>query len=164
MVNIFHPFTIMLTAAHKTATSFSYFWCLLYHTTLWSCSQYWFPIFQSIIVAQSYFSHSDYVFAVRAVKKETYGMKKEVIVIIDYSPLWETMREKNISQYKLLQNGIDNKTLDTLKKKNNVTLLTVEKLCNILDCTPNDIVRFKKEDFWSLRAPEVPFLSLLFLL
>ena len=79
-------------------------------------------------------------------KKETYGMKKEVIVIIDYSPLWETMREKNISQYKLLQNGIDNKTLDTLKKKNNVTLLTVEKLCNILDCTPNDIVRFKKED------------------
>ncbi|MDE7043536.1 MAG: helix-turn-helix transcriptional regulator, partial [Acetatifactor sp.] len=56
--------------------------------------------------------------------------------MIDYSPLWETMKEKNISQYKLLQKGIDNKTLDTLKKKNNVTLLTVEKLCNILDCTP----------------------------
>lgn len=74
------------------------------------------------------------------------GQKKEVIVIIDYSPLWETMREKNISQYKLLKNGIDNKTLDTLKKKNNITLLTVEKLCNILDCTPNDIVRFEKED------------------
>lgn len=69
--------------------------------------------------------------------------KKEVIVIIDYSPLWETMKEKNVSQYKLLQGGIDNKTLDTLKKKNNITLLTVEKLCNILDCTPNDIVRFK---------------------
>ncbi|MCI9335072.1 MAG: helix-turn-helix domain-containing protein, partial [Lachnospiraceae bacterium] len=32
-------------------------------------------------------------------------------------------------------------------KKNNVTLLTVEKLCNILDCTPNDIVRFQKDDF-----------------
>lgn len=72
-----------------------------------------------------------------------------MIVIIDYSPLWETMKEKNIniSQYKLLQKGIDNKTLDTLKKKNNVTLLTVEKLCNILDCTPNDIVRFQKDDF-----------------
>lgn len=50
-----------------------------------------------------------------------------------------------ISQYKLLKSGIDNKTLDTLKKNNNVTLLTVEKLCNILDCTPNDIVRFTKD-------------------
>jgi len=65
-----------------------------------------------------------------------------VIVIIDFSPLWQTMDEKGITQYKLLKSGIDNKTLDTLKKNNNITLLTLEKLCNILDCTPNDIVRF----------------------
>lgn len=65
--------------------------------------------------------------------------------MIDYSPLWQTMKQKNVSQYKLLQSGIDNKTLDTLKKNNNITLLTVEKLCEILDCTPNDIVCFVKE-------------------
>jgi DNA-binding Xre family transcriptional regulator len=65
-----------------------------------------------------------------------------VIVIINYSPLWETMKQKGITQYRLLQAGIDNKTLDTLKKNNNITLLTLEKLCNIIDCTPNDIVRF----------------------
>lgn len=65
--------------------------------------------------------------------------------MIDYSPLWETMRRKNISQYKLLQSGIDNKTLDTLKKNKNITLLTVEKLCRILDCTPNEIVSFKED-------------------
>ena len=35
-----------------------------------------------------------------------------------------------------------NKTLDTLKKNKNVTLVTLEKLCKILECTPNDIVRF----------------------
>lgn len=52
------------------------------------------------------------------------------------------MKKKNISQYKLLQSGIDNKTLDALKKNNNITLLTLEKLCNICDCTPNDIVKF----------------------
>lgn len=40
---------------------------------------------------------------------------------------------------------IDNKTLDTLKKNNNITLLTLERLCDYLDCTPNDIVRFSKE-------------------
>lgn len=62
--------------------------------------------------------------------------------MIDYAPLWKTMAEKGISQYHLLQNGIDNKTLDTLKKNKNITLLTLEKLCRIINCTPNDIVRF----------------------
>ena len=50
---------------------------------------------------------------------------------------------KNISQYYLLKNGIDNKTLDSIKKGNNITLLTLERLCSILDCSPNDIVSFK---------------------
>ena len=38
--------------------------------------------------------------------------------------------------------GIDNKTLDGLKHNRNITLLTVEKLCNILECTPDKIVEF----------------------
>ena len=63
--------------------------------------------------------------------------------MIDYSPLWETMKERKVTQYQLLQNGIDNKTLDSLKKNKNVTVLTIEKLCDIIKCTPNDIVRFK---------------------
>ncbi|MBR4026498.1 MAG: helix-turn-helix transcriptional regulator [Lachnospiraceae bacterium] len=65
--------------------------------------------------------------------------------MIDYTPLWETMRKKNISQYQLLKSGIDNKTLDSLKKNKNITLLTVEKICKILNCTPNDIVLFQDE-------------------
>lgn len=56
------------------------------------------------------------------------------------------MKEKNISQYRLLKSGIDNKTLDSLKKGKNVTLVTIEKLCKILDCSPNDIVRFLEMD------------------
>ena len=65
--------------------------------------------------------------------------------MIDYSPLWQTMDDNQITQYYLLQNGIDNKTLDSLKKNKNITLLTLEKLCNLIDCTPNDIVLFIKE-------------------
>ena len=65
-----------------------------------------------------------------------------MLTIIDYSPLWQTMQDKNITQYQLLKAGIDNKTLDSLKKNKNITLLTVEKLCKILDCQPNDIVQF----------------------
>ena len=56
--------------------------------------------------------------------------------------MWETMRRKEISQYRLLKAGIDNKTLDAIKKGNNITLLTLEKICTILECTPNDVVRF----------------------
>lgn len=63
--------------------------------------------------------------------------------MISYNPLWETMKQKEITQYLLLKSGIDNKTLDNLKKNKNITLLTVEKLCKIIGCTPNDIVEFK---------------------
>lgn len=73
-----------------------------------------------------------------------YSIKKEgLILLIDYSPLWATMEQKNISQYMLLKSGIDNRTLDSLKKGKNITMLTLNKLCNILKCTPNDIVSFK---------------------
>lgn len=65
--------------------------------------------------------------------------------MISFSPLWKTLTEQNISQYRLLKSGIDNKTLDSLKKNKNITLLTLEKLCTIIGCTPNDIVEFIDE-------------------
>jgi len=71
--------------------------------------------------------------------------KKAKQIMIDYSPLWQTMKDNGVTQYKLLQSGIDNKTLDSLKKGKNITLLTLEKLCDILNCTPNDVIRFIKE-------------------
>lgn len=65
-----------------------------------------------------------------------------MIIIISYRPLWDTMSQKQISQYQLLKMGIDNKTLDGLKHNRNITLLTLEKLCVILECTPEKIVEF----------------------
>ena len=64
--------------------------------------------------------------------------------VLDYSPMWETMKRKGITQYRLLKSGVDNKTLDAIKKGNNITMLTLEKICNILDCTPNEVIRFQK--------------------
>lgn len=40
------------------------------------------------------------------------------------------------------KSGIDHKTLDRLKKNSNITALTLEKLCLILDCQPNDVITF----------------------
>ena len=42
--------------------------------------------------------------------------------------------------------SINNKTLESLKKGKNFTLLTVKKLCDILSYTPNDIVQFMDEE------------------
>lgn len=62
--------------------------------------------------------------------------------MIDFSPLWDTMDKQQITQYQLLKMGIDRKTLDSFRKNRNVTLLTVEKVANILNCEIQDIVRF----------------------
>ena len=54
--------------------------------------------------------------------------------MIDYTPLWNTMKEKDISQYDLLNHGIDKRTLQRLRTDQNITALTIEKLCQILHC------------------------------
>ena len=66
--------------------------------------------------------------------------------MIDFSPLWATMKEKGVTQYRLLQDGIlDNRSLSALKHDKNVTLLTLEPLCRALDCTLDAIVRFTED-------------------
>ena len=46
--------------------------------------------------------------------------------MIDYTPLWNTMKEKDISQYDLLNHGIDKRTLQRLRTDQNITALTIE--------------------------------------
>lgn len=65
--------------------------------------------------------------------------------MIDYSPLWETLKKQEKSQYILIDNGIDKRTMDQLRHNRNITALTLEKICRILHCTPNDVISFKDE-------------------
>ena len=62
--------------------------------------------------------------------------------MIDYSPLWQTMERKGITQYRMIEQGIDRRVLDALRKNKNLTLLTVEKICKILDCDVHEVVTF----------------------
>lgn len=65
--------------------------------------------------------------------------------MFNYSPLWETMRKKEISQYQLIKNyQISTGTLDSLRQNRSITMYTLDTLCQILDCTPNDIVEIEK--------------------
>lgn len=65
--------------------------------------------------------------------------------MLDYSPLWQTMKQKGISQYQLINLGIEKSLLERLRKNQNITAFTIEKLCKLLECTPNDIITFQDE-------------------
>lgn len=63
--------------------------------------------------------------------------------MISYEPLWETMKEKGVTTYTLIyKQGISAYTVTNLRHNKSITMHTLEKLCAILDCIPNDIVKF----------------------
>ena len=68
------------------------------------------------------------------------------INMILFSPLWETMKKRNISQYSLVKDfGFSSGQLDRLRKNENVNSYTLNRLCEILDCKIEDIAIYVKE-------------------
>ncbi|MGN1432314.1 MAG: helix-turn-helix domain-containing protein [Ruminococcus sp.] len=65
--------------------------------------------------------------------------------MIVYDKLWETLKEKKISQYKLIKTyHISTGQLDRLRKNENVSTYTLNQLCEILDCELSDIAEYKR--------------------
>lgn len=66
--------------------------------------------------------------------------------MIVFDKLWVTMKEKGISQYKLIKEyGISTGQLDRLRKNGNVNVFTLDTLCTILDCKLEDIATYVKD-------------------
>ncbi len=66
--------------------------------------------------------------------------------MISYKPLWETMKNRKITTYTLINKyNINPRTINNLKHNKSITIYTMEQLCKILNCTPNDIVEFKED-------------------
>ncbi len=62
--------------------------------------------------------------------------------MIVFDRLWETMKERGISQYKLIKEyKISTGQLDRLRKNGNVSTYTLNQLCEILDCDLSDIAQ-----------------------
>ena len=62
--------------------------------------------------------------------------------MIDYSPLWNTLRSKHISQYRLVRSyHFSSGKLQRILINENISTHTVETLCRILNCCVADIVR-----------------------
>ncbi len=56
------------------------------------------------------------------------------------------MKEKRVTTYALInQYGINPRTIHNLKHGKSITLYTLERLCQILDCQAESIVLFEKD-------------------
>lgn len=66
--------------------------------------------------------------------------------MITYDRLWETMKEKKITQYRLIKYyGISAGQIGRLKKNMYVSTHTINVLCEILECPVEDVMEFKPD-------------------
>ena len=55
--------------------------------------------------------------------------------MISFEKLWDTMKEKGISQYALIKKyGVSPAQITRLKRDESVSTHTIEMFCEILDC------------------------------
>ena len=67
--------------------------------------------------------------------------------MISYEPLYETLKKKGVSTYKLINEcGISRSLLDRLKHNRPISTVTLNDLCNILHCRVEDILLFTEDD------------------
>ena len=64
--------------------------------------------------------------------------------MVKYEPLWENMKTKGISQYRLIKYyGFSAGQIGRLKKNAYVSTHTIDVLCTILNCRVEDIMEFR---------------------
>jgi len=75
-----------------------------------------------------------------------YTINKRGDFIINYTPFWDTIKEKEISTYTLVENyRISKSLIDKLKHNKGITTSTLNHLCHILECELSDIAEYKPD-------------------
>ena len=67
--------------------------------------------------------------------------------MIKYDRIWETMRERNISEYAFIEkHGFSSGTFHRLRHNKPITTTTIDDFCKILNCNVEDIMEYVAED------------------
>lgn len=66
--------------------------------------------------------------------------------MIIYDPLWATMKNKGITTYFLITNGIRKGTIHRLKHNLPVSTQTIDSLCQLIHCKPGEILDYISND------------------
>ena len=70
-----------------------------------------------------------------------------VYSMISYQPLWATMKNRGISQYKLIKDyHFSTGQLDRLRKDDSVSTNTLDMLCSILDCKLEEVAIYLPDE------------------
>ena len=62
--------------------------------------------------------------------------------MISYEPLFLTLKEKQISSYRLEKMGFARSTYYAMKNGKSVSTNTIDQLCALLQCEVSDIIKF----------------------
>ena len=66
-------------------------------------------------------------------------------IVISYEPLFQTMKEKGITSYRLVKLGFPQSNYYAIKRGDNISTHTINELCKILDCNVSDIMTYIDE-------------------
>lgn len=66
--------------------------------------------------------------------------------MISYAPLFKTMKEKQITSYRLEKLGFSRATYYSIQKGNSISTNTINQLCKLLNCSVSDIIEYIDED------------------
>ena len=66
--------------------------------------------------------------------------------MISYAPLFKTMKEKNITSYRLEKLGFSRATYYSIQKGNSVSTNTINQLCKLLECNVTDVMEYIEDE------------------
>lgn len=66
--------------------------------------------------------------------------------MITYEKIFDILNDKGLNKNWLRNNGINPRTVDKLIKNQDLNVSTINRLCNLLDCQPGDILTFTKDE------------------
>lgn len=66
--------------------------------------------------------------------------------MITYAPLFETMKRRKVTSYRLEKLGFSRATYYSIQKGNSISTNTVNQLCKLLKCGVSDIMEYIDED------------------
>ena len=62
--------------------------------------------------------------------------------MISYAPLFETMKKRGVTSYRLERMGFSRATYYSIKQGNSVSTNTKDQLCTLLHCTVGEVMEF----------------------
>ncbi len=65
--------------------------------------------------------------------------------MISYSPLFETMKKRGITSYRLEKMGFSRATYYSMQQGNSVSTNTINQLCKLLECEVSDIMKYEDD-------------------